>query len=79
MKMNLSSNSTKSLWAWDKMLTERKAIVGVKREKSGGVRLTCGTRSFVSRILLDWGDVIALRNDLDRIIKEAAVKETETE
>ena len=79
MKMNLSSNSTKSLWAWDKMLTKRKAIVGVKREKRGGVRLTCGTRFFVSRILLDWGDVIALRNDLDRIIKDAAGKETETE
>ena len=79
MKMNLSSNSTKSLWAWDKMLTERKAIVGVKREKSGGVRLTCGTRFFKVSVLLDWGEVIALRNDLDRIIKDAAGKETETE
>ena len=79
MKMNLSSNSTKSLWAWDKMLTERKAIVRVKREKSGGVRLTCGTRFFKVSVLLDWGEVIALRNDIDRIIKEAAGKETETE
>lgn len=61
------------------MLARRKAIVGVKREKRGGVRLTCGTRFFMSRILLDWGDVIALRNDLDRIIREAAGKEQETE
>lgn len=41
--------------------------------------MTCGTRFFVSRILLDWGDVIAMRNDLDRLIKEAAGKEKETE
>lgn len=61
------------------MLTRRKAIVGVKREKRGGVRLTCGTRFFMSRILLDWGDVIALRNDLDRLIKEAAGREQEKE
>lgn len=79
MKMNLSSNSTKSLWAWDKMLTKRKAIVGVKREKRGGVRLTSGVGVFKTRVLLDWGEVIALRNDLDRMIKEAAGKETETE
>lgn len=38
-----------------------------------------GARFFKVSVLLDWGEVIALRNDLDRIIKEAAGKETETE
>lgn len=79
MKTNLSSKNIKSRLEWGEMLTKRKAIVGVKREKRGGVRMTCGTRFFLSRILLDWGDVIALRNDLDRLIKEAAGKEKETE
>ena len=57
----------------------KKRIVSVKREKRGGVRLTSGTRFFKVSVLLDWGEVIALRNDIDRIIKEAAGKETETE
>lgn len=41
--------------------------------------MTSGTRFFKVSVLLEWGEVIALRNDLDRIIKEAAGKETETE
>ena len=57
----------------------KKRIVSVKREKRGGVRFTSGTRFFKVSVLLDWGEVIAVRNDLDRIIKEAAGKETETE
>lgn len=70
-------NSTKLRWAWAK--SAKKRIVGVKREKRGGVLLTSGTGLFKTRVLLDWGEVIALRNDLDRIIKDAAWKETETE
>ena len=58
---------------------DKKRIVSVKREKRGGVRLTSGAGFFKTRVLLDWGEVIALRNDLDRFIKEAAGKETETE
>ena len=57
----------------------KKRIVSVKREKRGGVRLTSGAGFFKTRVQLEWGEVIALRNDLDRIIKEAAGKETETE
>ena len=57
----------------------KKRIVSVKREKRGGVRLTSRTRLFKVSVLLDWGEVIAIRNDLDRIIKDAAGKETETE
>ena len=57
----------------------KKRIVSVKREKRGGVRLTSGSGFFKTRVQLEWGEVIALRNDLDRIIKEAAGKETETE
>ena len=41
--------------------------------------MTSGTRFFKVSVLLDWSEVIALRNDLDRFIKEAAGKETETE
>lgn len=41
--------------------------------------MTSGTGLFKTRVLLDWGEVIALRNALDRIIKDAAGKETETE
>lgn len=58
-------------------MTAKKRIVGVKREKRGGVRLT--SRAGLFNVLLDWGEIIALRNDLDRIIKEAEGKETETE
>ena len=57
----------------------KKRIVSVKREKRGGVRLTSGAGFFKVSVLLDWGEVIAMRNDLDRFIKEAAGKETETE